>query len=250
MSFLSNIFNKSSKKTTIAAELALLKTDVHSHFIPGIDDGAQTLKDSLDLITYFYNRGYKKVITTPHIMGDAYRNTPEIILGGLEVVRNALKENQIPIEIEAAAEYYIDYDFEEKIDKGNLLSFGKNYVLVELSFVNPPDNLNNIFFKLQTSGYRPVLAHPERYSFWHNDFEKYEEIIDKGVLLQLNINSLTGHYSIPTKRIAEQMIEKGMISFLGSDCHHLGHTELIDKAVFEKSLHTLLESGKLLNSTL
>jgi len=183
-------------------------------------------------------------------MGDAYRNTPEIILGGLEVVRNALKENQIPIEIEAAAEYYIDYDFEEKIDKGNILSFGKNYVLVELSFVNPPDNLNNIFFKLQTNGYRPVLAHPERYSFWHTNFEKYEEIMDKGVLLQLNINSLTGHYSIPTKRVAEQMIEKGMISFLGSDCHHIGHTELIDKAVFEKSLHTLLESGKLLNSTL
>jgi protein-tyrosine phosphatase len=250
MSFLSGLFGKSSKKTATAADLSLLGTDVHSHFIPGIDDGAQTIEDSVNLIRSFHDRGYKKVITTPHIMGDAYRNTPEIILGGLEKVRTALRENNIPIEVEAAAEYYIDYDFEAKLDEGKLLTFGKGYVLVELSFINPPDNLNHIFFKLQTNGYRPVLAHPERYSFWHTNFAKYEEFIEKGVLLQMNINSLTGHYSIPTKRIAEQMIEKGMISFLGSDCHHLGHVELINKAVYEKSLHTLLESGKLLNSTL
>jgi protein-tyrosine phosphatase len=249
MSFLSSLFGKSSK-SELAAELAMLQTDVHSHFIPGIDDGAQTMDDSLNLIRHFYESGYKKVITTPHIMSDAYRNTPEIILGGLEKVRASLLENKIDIEIEAAAEYYIDYDFEQKIDEGKLLTFGKNYVLVELSFVNAPDNLNHIFFKLQTSGYKPVLAHPERYSFWHRNFEKYEEIKDKGVLLQLNINSLTGHYSIDTKKVAEQLIEKNMIDFLGSDCHHTGHTDLMKQVVFQKSLHKLLGSGKLLNHTL
>jgi protein-tyrosine phosphatase len=249
MTFLSALFGKSGK-LNVSADLSVLNTDVHSHFIPGIDDGAQTIEDSVNLIRHFYEAGYKKVITTPHIMSDAYRNTPEIILGGLEKVRAALKENQIPIEIEAAAEYYIDYDFEQKIEEGKLLTFGKNYVLVELSFVNAPDNLNTIFFKLQTNGYKPVLAHPERYTFWHNNFEKYEEIRDKGVLLQLNINSLTGHYSPGTKKIAEQMIDANLIDFLGSDCHHAGHAELMTHVVFQKSLHKLLGSGKLLNTTL
>jgi protein-tyrosine phosphatase len=250
MSFISGLFGKSNKKSLVAADLSALGTDMHSHFIPGIDDGAQTIEDSIELIRFFHEKGYKKVVTTPHIMGDAYRNTPEIIMEGLGKVRAALKENNIPIEVEAAAEYYIDYDFETKLDKGNLLTFGKNYVLVEVSFVNPPDNLYNTFFKMQLAGYKPVLAHPERYTFWHKQFDKYQEIMDKGVFLQLNMNSLTGHYSVETKRIAEQMISKGMISFLGSDCHHTGHTELISKVVYEKPLLTLLESGKLLNSTL
>jgi protein-tyrosine phosphatase len=249
MGILSGIFKKNSKlKET--ADLSILGTDIHSHFIPGIDDGAQTLDASLELIRFFQEKGYKKVITTPHVMGDTYRNTPEIILRGLDTVREALQANHIPIEINAAAEYYLDYDFEEKLKKGNLLTFGDNYVLVELSFVNPPDNLYHIFFDMQMKGYKPVLAHPERYSFWHKKFETYEELREKGVLLQLNINSLTGHYSIQTKRTAELMIERNMLSFLGSDCHHTGHTELIQHALYEKSMHALLASGKLLNSKL
>lgn len=261
MSFFSKIFGSSSK-TTLPADLSILNCDVHSHFIPGIDDGSRNMEDSLNMISSFAEMGYKKVITTPHIMSDFYKNTPEIILGGLEKVKIALKENNIPVEIEAAAEYYIDFDFEEKMNRGKLLTFGKparqpdgktsdgNYVLVEISFINPPENLNDIFFKLLTNGYKPILAHPERYNFWHTDFEKYEAIIEKGVLLQLNINSLTGHYSPETKRCAERMIENNMISFLGSDCHNMGHVELMKRVVYEKSLHNLLASGKLLNSTL
>ncbi|MFI5148903.1 MAG: tyrosine-protein phosphatase [Bacteroidia bacterium] len=249
MGIFSGLFKKSSKLKE-PADLSVLGTDVHSHFIPGIDDGAKTMEDSLNLIRFFHGKGYKKVITTPHIMGDSYRNTPDIILGGLDKVRQALHENNIPIEIEAAAEYYLDYDFEQKLKNEKLLTFGKDFVLVELSFVNAPDNLFHIFFDMQMKGYRPVLAHPERYSFWHSNFEKYEEIREKGVLLQMNINSLTGHYSIQTKRTAEKMIANNMLSFLGSDCHHLGHTDLIQHALYEKSLHDLLGSGKLLNKTL
>ncbi len=101
---------------------------------------------------------------------------------------------------------------------------------------------------MQSLGYKPVLAHPERYNYFHSDFAKYESFIEKGVLLQMNINSLTGYYSIPTKRIAEEMIDKNMISFLGTDCHHTGHIDLIKKVIYEKHLHKLLESGKLLKT--
>lgn len=250
MSFFSRIFSKSTR-TNIPADLSVLKCDIHSHFIPGIDDGAPTMDDSVALIKSFHELGYKKVITTPHILADGYPNTPEIILAGLEKVRVALKNENIPIQVEAAAEYYIDFDFRRKIEHEKLLTFGKNYLLFEVSYLNPPDNLEQIIFKLLTSGYKPVLAHPERYNFWHHKFEKYEQLKEKGLLFQLNINSLTGYYSSETKKIAEWMIEKNMIDFLGSDCHHFGHVNLIKtKAVYQKSLHKLIGGGKLLNHTL
>lgn len=244
-----DIFKKDTRLRT-PIDISTLNCDIHSHFIPGIDDGAKTIEDSVHMLTEMYNLGYKKVITTPHIMGDYFKNTPEIILGGLEKVRTALKAANIPIEVEAAAEYYIDFDFERKLDEGKLLTFGDNYLLFEISFLNPPANLNHIISKMQTLGYKPVLAHPERYNFFHSDFGKYESFIEKGVLLQLNINSLTGYYSVSTRKIAEQMINRNMISFLGTDCHHVGHIDLMKKVVYEKTLHTLLESGKLLNKNL
>lgn len=230
--------------------LSLLNCDVHSHFIPGIDDGAKTIEDSVQLITAMHHLGYRKVITTPHIMADFFKNTPEIILSGLEKVRAVLKQNHIPIEIEAAAEYYVDYGFEQKLDEEKLLTFGDNYLLFEISYMNAPSNLEHIIFKMQSLGYKPVMAHPERYNFWHMQFNRYEELVEKGVLLQLNINSLSGYYSMATKKIAEQLIEKNMISLLGSDCHHSGHIDLMKNVIYEKHLQQLMESGKLLNTKL
>lgn len=244
-----NIFKKDTRLRT-PADISTLRCDIHSHFIPGIDDGAKTIEDSVQMLTEMYHLGYNKAITTPHIMGDFYKNTPEIILEGLEKVRAGLKAANIPIEVEAAAEYYLDFDFEKKLNEEKLLTFGKNYLLFEISYLNPPDNLDHIIFKMQTLGYKPVLAHPERYNFFHPNFQTYEKIVEKGALLQLNINSLTGHYSLSTKKIAEQMINKNMISFLGSDCHHMGHINLIKNVVYEKHLHQLLESGMLLNKEL
>lgn len=249
MSIFSTLFRKSKPGEPI--DLAVLGCDMHSHFIPGIDDGAKTMRDSLDMLRAMEDFGYRKVITTPHIMGDFFRNTPEIILSGLEQVRVAAKAEGLQIEIEAAAEYYLDYELEEKLGKNPLLTFGKNYLLFEISYMNAPDNLGNFIFNLQTSGYKPVLAHPERYPFWFSkSLEQFEKLKDKGVLFQLNINSLTGHYSPATKKIAEEMISRGWYEFTGSDCHHVGHIELMKKVRGEKALRTLIESGKLLNATL
>ena len=184
MGLFKNIFSKSSR-SKVPADLSVLNCDVHSHFIPAIDDGSISIENSVEMIKEFYNLGYKKIITTPHIMSDFYRNTPETILNGLENVRTALKNEGVSVQLEAAAEYYLDADFEKKIEEQKLLTFGKNYLLFEVSYMNAPDNLDRVIFKLMTSGYKPVLAHPERYPFWYNHFEKYEELKDKGTLHEI-----------------------------------------------------------------
>lgn len=240
----------SKKDNSLLADLSVLGTDIHSHFIPGIDDGAQTMEDSIAMLSAMRDFGYKKVITTPHIMSDGYRNTPEIINSGLGQLKTAVKEAGIDIQVEAAAEYYLDFDFEKKLKSGNVLTFGEKYLLWEIPFINPPDNVNEIAFEMGTRSYRPVLAHVERYGFWQHNFEKYEELADRGIFLQMNINSVTGHYSMQTRKVAQWLIEKDMISFVGSDCHHIGHIELMKNAIRDKHFQKLLGSTKLLNKTL
>ena len=241
-------FNKIFGNEVKAASLAGLHTDIHSHLIPGIDDGATDLEDSIQLIEGLAQLGYKKLITTPHIMSDFYRNTPEIIRSGLDVVRNELAKRNIQIEIEAAAEYYCDSDFERHLNSRELLTLDGKHILIEISYLNPTDNFDTVVFKLQSMGYVPVLAHPERYPYWYHSFDKYVELRDKGVVLQLNLASVTGHYGSGPKRIAERLIDNNLIGLLGTDIHKLKHLEVFDKALKEPMLHRLLDSGLLLNA--
>lgn len=248
MSWFSKLFKKEVQLAP--ASVKLLRTDLHSHLIPAIDDGSKSLEDSIDMIRTFKGMGYEKIITTPHVMSDFYKNTPEIILGGLEVVRAELKRQNIEIEIEAAAEYYLDETLEPKVKEGKLLTFGKNYLLFELPFMSEPPNMASFIFELQTNGYSPILAHPERYGFYYQEFEKYQELREKGVHLQLNILSLVGHYGPEAQKIAECLIDAGLITFLGSDCHNVMHQKGIELARTKPYFHKLLDSGKLLNSEL
>jgi tyrosine-protein phosphatase YwqE len=245
------IFSFFKKKENLTpADLSQLQVDIHSHLIPGIDDGAKTIEDSIRLLQRFAELGFKKVITTPHVMSDFYRNTPDIILSGLDKLKNELAKQNLSITIEAAAEYYLDYELEKKIELKELLTLGGKYVLFELPFVTAPDNLYKVIFDMQTNGYIPILAHPERYSYWYRSFDTYYELKEKGVLFQLNTISLTGHYSPETKKIAERMIDENLIDFVGSDCHHLHHLEILNQARTLKHFHKVLESGKLKNSSL
>ena len=250
MGFFSKLFNRKPSLLN-PADISKLEVDMHSHFIPGIDDGSEDMEQTLGLLQRMSELGYRKVVTTPHIMSDFYRNDPKIILGGLEKVRLAVKEAGIPIEIDAAAEYYLDDQFEPLIEKKELLTFAQNHVLFELPFIGEPQNLARAVFNMQLAGYKPILAHPERYQFWHGDFQKYEEIFDKGVLLQININSLSGYYSPDVKKIAEQLIDKEMVSLIGTDCHRMEHLDIYNDISRKLPyFHKILDSGKLLNASL
>ena len=241
----------SKKKIELELEpldFSVLKTDIHSHFIPGIDDGSPDMETTISLIKEMQGLGFKKVITTPHVMSDFYKNTSDIILKGLTDIRSELKVQNINMEIEAAAEYYIDYDFEQKIGKEKFLTFGDNYILVELSFMEAPKNLFDIIFKLQLESYKVVLAHPERYAFFTMD--DYEELVNRGVLLQINWLSIIGYYSPQIEQKTKDLISAEMVSFIGSDCHNMNHAELYKKCQTTKAWHDLNNSSKLLNNTL
>tara|TARA_B100000902_G_scaffold368924_1_gene392693 strand:+ start:227 stop:964 length:738 start_codon:yes stop_codon:yes gene_type:complete len=243
-----NWFEKKENEEQLPLNLSILKTDIHSHFIPGIDDGSPDMETSILLIKKMQELGYSRVITTPHVMSDFYKNSSKTILKGLAAVRSELKLQNINMEINAAAEYYLDFDFEQKIGKEKFLTFGDNYILVELSFMQVPNNLFDIIFKLQMEGYKVVLAHPERYGYYNQ--EDYDNLITRGVLLQINLLSLIGYYSPQIEQKTKELIAKNQVSFVGTDCHNIQHAELYEKCQTKKAWHDLVNSGKLLNTTL
>ena len=248
MSFFKKIFTKESKLPPV--DLSAIGVDFHSHLIPGIDDGSPDMESTIIMIQKFKEMGYKKIITTPHVMCDYYQNTPKKILKGLEDVKNELAKQHINIEIEAAAEYNLDDGLSKLIKEKNILTFGDGYVLFELPFMSEPPNLQEIIFDFQMAGYKPILAHPERYGFWYRNFEKYEELKARGVLMQLNLLSLTGHYSPDTKKVAEKMIAANLIDGIGTDCHRIEHLLQFEDNLTLKYLHQVVEKEDLLNKKL
>lgn len=230
--------------------MAALKADMHSHILPGLDDGADTLEDSLLLLRGMIGLGYKKLIMTPHIMGDFYKNTPYGIWEKLVELRSAATEAGLEIELECAAEYYMDEWFVKKLEEGQpLLTFGDNYVLFETSYLNEPLNLKDVVFMLQAAGYKPVLAHPERYLYLYNRFNEVIRIQEMGVMLQMNLNSLTGYYSDGARKMAEKMVDHKLLSFVGSDLHSARQVASLQKAQTLPYMYKVMELS-LLNSQL
>ena len=217
---------------------SLFGVDMHSHLIPGIDDGSRNMDTTIAMLAKFESLGYKKVITTPHIMSDYFRNTPEIILDGLKEVQETALRLGLRIGIEAAAEYYFDDKFMNQLKaKEPLLTFGDNYVLVEFSFHAEPDQIESMFFELITQNYKPVLAHFERYTYYLGSVEKAREWRERGVNIQMNLNSLTGHYGPEIKAQAELLVDKGLVDFVGSDCHRIEHLMILEKALNLPYMH-------------
>jgi protein-tyrosine phosphatase len=206
-----------------------LVSDMHSHLLPGIDDGVKTVEESIQVITQLAELGYKKLITTPHISLDRFPNTPEIILSKLAEAKAALADRNMSVALEAAAEYYFDEALQEKLEKREkLLTFGKNYLLFETNFIVEPFGLKDFIFKMASAGYKPVLAHPERYAYM--TLQKAEDLRNRGALLQLNLLSLVGYYSQTIQKLAYKLIDNRLIDFLGTDCHNANQATFIAKA--------------------
>ncbi|MDI9364188.1 MAG: histidinol phosphatase [Flavobacterium sp.] len=239
------------KSKPVVADLSFLGVDMHSHLLPGIDDGLQTIEDTIAYMKALQAIGYRKFICTPHILNGLYNNSPETILPQLAIVQKALKEQQIAIEVAAAAEYMIDDLFENYLKDGKpLLTFGKQYILVEMSYMAEATNLYSVLYELIIKGLQPVLAHPERYNYFHTHFERYYEIKNRNVLFQVNLLSLCGYYGKQIKQTAERLIKEKMVEFIGTDLHHANHLKAIQNYVTTAEFYKLTKDIKWLNDTL
>ena len=224
--------------------------DLHSHLVPAIDDGSQSMEESIELIRELKALGYKKLITTPHIMHHRFPNSSKTILAGLEELKAELKAQNIEIELEAAAEYYLDEHFLELLNRRDILTFGENYLLFEMSYAQKPVNLESVVHEIKVAGYRPVLAHPERYHFMHRDFSIYERLKEQGVLFQVNLNSFNGYYSKPVQKVVLEILERGWIDFIGSDTHKAKQLEYLSRNLDSKVMSKIFKMSTILNDTL
>ena len=231
------MFSFFSKKTKAIS--TPLTTDIHSHLLAGLDDGVKTQEDAEAILSVFADAGFRKVITTPHVMSDYYKNTPQTIGDGLTALKQFMAE-RMDIQLEAAAEYYLDENLMSKADSPGLLTFGKNrYLLFETNFISEPFLLKEFIFKATSSGYRPVLAHPERYQYM--TLAKAEDLRDRGVLFQINSLSLTGYYAAGVQKLAMNLIDRGWVELLGSDCHSPAQAQLLPQAWKSKYYQKALE---------
>lgn len=222
--------------------------DIHSHLLPGIDDGAKDLNNSIELILKMNSYGIKDFITTPHVLGDVYPNSSETIKEKLSEVRKELLNRNISdVSINAAAEYMLDEQFSKRLENNDILTLKDNYILIEMSYFNPPMNLFDILFEIQLKGYKPILAHPERYNFYHNDINQFNKLKRTGCLFQLNLLSLTEQYGKHVQKIAHKLLSLNSYDFVGTDTHKIEHLELLKRIANKKDIsriYKLLENNK------
>lgn len=216
--------------------------DIHSHVLFGIDDGAQNSTESQFLLQSMVDLRFAKCIATPHTMKHVWENTSESIVTRLGDLRVELPDLTNKLDLIAASEYLIDNNLASLFQSGPLLTLKDNYVLVEMSYLNPPMQLHEILFQLQVEGYIPVLAHPERYTFYHNDFRQYEKLKKSGCRFQLNLLSTVGYYGKAVAEMAQKLLQKGLIDFAGSDIHHKKHVEAFAKKIIIKESKPLIEA--------
>lgn len=243
---LKNLFHFFKQKPLLCDLIPDNHIDIHSHLLPGIDDGASTIEDTENLIIGLENIGIKKFITTPHVMSDVWKNTTKLIEDKKKDTLEKLDIPYIKDRFKVAAEYMIDAEFRELFKNEPLLTLKDNYVLVEMSYLSPPIQLYDILSELKVAGYQPVLAHPERYNFYHHSLDNYKKLKAAGCLFQLNMLSATGYYGERVSKTTDLLLENGLIDFVGSDVHHFRHLEYMHKKIVLKNdeyLHAVFQNN-------
>jgi protein-tyrosine phosphatase len=225
------------RKTKSVNDIAWLGVDMHAHLLPGIDDGAADVAQSVRLVRELSELGFSQFICTPHIFTELYPNTPETISDALMVVKTALTIAEINVGIDAAAEYMVDETF--KITE-HLLCLPGRHILVEMSYLTEMPNIDRLIFELQIKGYNVILAHPERYHFYHKKSDRYHRLKDMGVLFQLNLLSLTGYYGKEVRLAAEHLLKERSYDFAGTDLHHEKHLNELKIVITNGSLYKMI----------
>jgi len=228
------------------SKLFSLATDIHLHLLPGIDDGPKNMEESIKMIQQLKAMGYKKLIATPHVYWEYYPNTKKIILEKLLAVQAAVEQANISISIDAAAEYYLDDHFEKLLAENNLMTLDRtDYVLIECSMLEKNRKMLEYLFQMQVQGYRPLLAHPERYLYYKE--KDYQSLLEKGCKFQINLLSIAGHYGREVQKRANFLLKKKWCHFVGTDAHHTNHLKVIQAFMKSSKASKLLGEQVLLN---
>ena len=226
-----------------------LGVDIHSHLLPGVDDGVKTLAESVDLIRRFESLGYKRLVTSPHISDAYYPNKVEDLELVHKALVSALNKEGIGVEVSLGAEYMVDEAFLERIKKNQRLLSWDGYLLMETSFHNFPMIFDEVTFELQSQSIVPIYAHPERYEYFYCQWERLLELKQKGILFQVNAGSFQGIYGSGAKKMAREMLKKGLIDFIGSDAHGKFHLDHLASALNSKPLRKT-DNSRFLNGML
>ena len=242
---------RTRRSLTNTPQVNTLTVDVHAHVLPGLDDGVESVEESITILRAMSQMGYSKVIATPHIMGDFYRNTPSVIEFVRDEIQTQLNRRGVKIELEAAAEYYLDVDFVAMLDSTRrLLTFGGKYLLIETSIITTPPFLNEAIRLIKNRGFIPVLAHPERYLYLQKSFALVLELSQKGVLFQVNTASLLNTADAETRNLAEKLIEYKLASFMGSNLHRSAQVSQLKFAAALPHFKLAIADSALLNNRL
>lgn len=218
--FLSNLFHRNRKLTEPVRFDRLV--DHHSHILPGVDDGVRNIDDSLRILAEYERLGFSEVWLTPHIMED-FPNTTDDLRRRFAKLSEAYHG---PITLHLAAENMMDELFMERLEANDFLPQDESRLLVETSYFQPPMGLYDILADIMKRGYRPMLAHPERYVYMKDD--DYAKILDMGIMLQLNILSLKGFYGEEAQKKAHRLAKKGAYSFIGTDIHNFSQVRHVE----------------------
>lgn len=233
------LFNFLKSKSNSVHKL-FYHTDIHAHIMPGVDHGAADVDEALELIGAQQRWGIDQIILTSHVTETTFENNPETLASGFETLSAAMKESGNPVKIAYSAEYRIDPLFMEQLGKGQIIPMPDNYLLVENSYIQEPIGLDTLLFDLKVKGYQVIMAHPERFPYYHESMSRYEALHGAGNLFQVNLLSLAGYFGKAAKKIAETLAKNGMVDFLGSDIHHMQHVDAIDQYLHSSDYRKML----------
>lgn len=242
-----SLFNIFSKNEPIQLPFT---TDIHCHILPGVDDGSPDVETSVSLVERMQNWGIKRIIATPHVTEATFENTPDILDPALQQLQGELTRRGNDIPVTRSSENRIDDFFRELLDKGMIRTLPNDYLLVECSFIQEPWQLDQFLYDLKIKGFRPIIAHPERYFYYHGqNNHRYTQLHDAGTLFQINVLSLAGAYGKIERKVAEELIELGYVDFLGTDLHNHRHADIIDRylTTSDARRHARALEGRILN---
>ncbi|MBT2562739.1 tyrosine-protein phosphatase [Pedobacter sp. ISL-64] len=228
-----NFFSKKNKVT----DISWLGVDIHSHILPGIDDGSPDLATSLRFVKSLQELGFDQLIATPHIYQELYPNTKDTIVSAKDLLQQEMDKANVSLKLSAGAEYMVDQDF--KMD-GPLCTLDQKHLLIEMSYLSESPGISQTIFDIEIKGYQPVLAHPERYTFYFRDKSRLKRFKEKGCLFQLNLLSILGYYGKDVKQLAEALLKDKMYDLAGTDMHHDKHLSVLTDGIQSGRLYDLL----------